>query len=135
MPLPLLIPLAMAGGGALLKGYSDVSAERQQHRFERDQAQQQEINARRNAIQSLLGYDSHTTPVGLPPLDLSGDHIRGAIGGIVGNWGASMLGNSLAGVPPAAAAGPQAMAGDPSEAIRRKLMQSANPYGGYDALS
>lgn len=126
MPFAALIPAAIAAAGALTNIISSNSAEAKQRKYQLAMQRQTEQNAQREAIKQALGARSFgVQPHPIAP-DTSTERTIGTLANVAGQAASSYLGSQGTESSPQ----PQGAFNDPSEAIRRRLQNSYDPYGG-----
>lgn len=129
-----MIPLIIAGATLAAQLAAKKSEEEKQAAYEKQVAAQSMREQRRKALVDAIGARSLgvTEPTRKP--DVSSERVLGAISGLIGQAAASNMGGQSSGSPQASPA-PQMSFGDPSEAIKRRLMNSYDPYGGQSGIA
>lgn len=126
-----MIPLIIAGATLAAQLAAKKSEEDKQAAYEKQVAAQSMREQRRKALISAIGARNLGVTEPIHPPDVSGERVLGAISGLIGQAAASKLG----GQSPETASGSQMTFGDPNEAIKRRLMNSYDPYGGQSGIA
>jgi hypothetical protein len=121
-------PLLIAAAAQAINTGANWSAEKKKRDAERDMEMHDRQEARRQALLSAIGARSTGIRAKPGPPDIGNEQAIGAISNLVGQGAATYMGSQ--GNTQSQSMNPQGSFNDPSEAIRRRIQNSYDPYGG-----